>query len=98
MISCILIEMSVVDSQKTISWRTVAGDIAEARDQLEKLEDAIKKQALSAGELQVGLQHAYFHLNFAWNARHASGTRYADMSDADFKKWGEYPRVMNQSE
>ena len=42
-------------------------------------------------ELSVDLQHAYHHLNFAWNARYISTKRYANLTDEDFAKWGKYP-------
>jgi hypothetical protein len=76
-----------------INWRTIKVDIAEARGQLQDIEKRIKKRDFpSEPEFQIMLQHAYHHLNFAWNARHKTTKQYASLSDADFKTWGKYPR------
>ena len=81
---------------KDINWDIVLSNIAEARHELESMESIIKKKTFSEGELQVGLQHAYHHLNFAWNVRHVSTRRYAHLSDAEFRKWGKYPREIDK--
>lgn len=80
---------------KSINWKLVASNIAEAREELQQLEAAIEKRKLSREELQIGLQHAYHHMNFAWNGKHAPMKRYTNLSDSDFHTWSVYPSVMN---
>ena len=78
---------------KTVNWETILSDIAEARDELEKIEADVKaNKAPCEGELQVRLRHVYNHVNFAWNCRHVSTDRYASMTDQEFKRWGKYPK------
>jgi hypothetical protein len=76
----------------TINWNAVATNISEAREELESIEASI-----AAGvppdevDFQVAMQHAFHHLNFAWNIRHESDDRYANMSQEDFDRWGRFP-------
>lgn len=70
----------------------IESNIREAREQLEKIEKSVAAgKRLSEGELFVMLQHAYHHLNFAWNARKVSNSRYAKLSEEEFNEWGKYP-------
>lgn len=70
----------------------IESNIREAREQLEKIEKMIAAgRSLSEGEYLVMLQHAYHHLNFAWNARKFRNSRYAKLSEEEFNEWGKYP-------
>ncbi len=76
-----------------MNWKIIAGDIKEAREQLEKIEKLIDgKIRPSEGELLVMLSHAYHHLNFAWNTRRIATKQYACLTDQEFNKWGKFPR------
>jgi hypothetical protein len=78
---------------KKMNWRTVALEIAEAREQLQKIEqDIASGNPPNEERLKIDLRHAYHHLNFAWNARHAPSERYGKLPDEDFRVWGKYPR------
>jgi hypothetical protein len=68
----------------------IESNIEEAREQLEEIEKQLSA-GLNEGELLVMLQHAYHHLNFAWNARKVSNSRYAKLSEEEFNEWGKYP-------
>lgn len=70
--------------------QVIESNIREAREELEKIEKRLSDK-LSEGELLVMLQHAYHHLNFAWNARKVSTSRYAKLSEKEFNEWGKYP-------
>ena len=74
-----------------LNWEIVKWNIAEAREELERIEKLIANNEISEGSLEVGMIHAFHHLNKAWNARRASISRYAKCSDQDFNKWGEFP-------
>jgi hypothetical protein len=78
-----------------VNWDIVLSNIAEAREELQQLEAGIEKRALEIEELQIGLQHAYHHLNFAWNSKHAPAERHANLTHKDFQTWSEYPSEMN---
>jgi hypothetical protein len=45
----------------------------------------------SEEEFQIGLEHAYHHLNFAWNIRHISMEDYRNLSDKQFNEWSKFP-------
>ena len=51
--------------------QVIESNIKEAREQLEEVEMSLS-ETLTEGELLVMLQHAYHHLNLAWNARRAN--------------------------
>ena len=77
---------------KRLNWEVIASNIAEAREQLQALERTIlsvKKR--SEVDLQIGLEHAYHHLNFAWNARRITSPRYRRLSDPDFRYFSRIP-------
>jgi hypothetical protein len=42
-------------------------------------------------ELQVGLLHAFHHLNSAWNIGRVATSRYMAMTQQEFETWGRYP-------
>lgn len=70
----------------------IESNIREAREQLERIEQSVAAgKRLSEGEFLVMIQHAYHHLNFAWNARNVSTSRYSKLSDKEFNEWGRYP-------
>jgi hypothetical protein len=79
-----------------MNWKIIAGDIKEAREQLKQIEKAIAdKDYPSEGGLLVMLEHAYHHLNFAWNTRRISTKHYASLTDKEFNKWGKFPKEVS---
>ena len=51
-----------------------------------------RRQSLTEGALFVSMAHAYHHLNFAWNCRHAPEERVWRYDPADFKRWSKFPK------
>lgn len=51
-----------------------------------------RRQPLTEGALFVSMAHAYHHLNFAWNCRHAPEERVWRCDPADFKRWSKFPK------
>jgi len=74
----------------------IESNIKEAREQLEEIEKRLSANLIE-GELLVMLQHAYHHLNFAWNVREIPTERYASMTDEEFNEWGKIPQDMDDS-
>jgi hypothetical protein len=70
----------------------VGHNLDEAIEELTQLKKQVVEGAIRVEQLQVGLLHAYHHLNFAWNARYASTDAYAHLTQAQFKRWGSYPK------
>ncbi len=82
-----------VISMPKMNWKIIAGDIKEAREQLEEIERRIARtDRPSEGELLIMFEHAYHHLNVAWNARAITTKRYANLTDIEFNKWSQYPK------
>lgn len=76
-----------------INWKVVLSNLSEAREELEKLESmAADARGRTEGRLEVGLGHAYHHLNCAWHARRVPMLRYANLKDGDFNRWGRFPK------
>jgi hypothetical protein len=77
------------------NWRVIQSNLREAREQIEILEAAARSSPKPSDiELAIGLEHAYHHLNFAWNARFASEAEFRTLSDEQFNKWSRYPREL----
>jgi hypothetical protein len=81
-----------------LNWGIILYNIAEAREQLEQIEELVKggKKPREV-ELQIMLEHAYHHLNFAWNIRHVSTKRYSKLSDDEFNEWSKFPKEIEIS-
>ena len=78
------------------NWKIIASNLAEAREEIIRLEELIEQKRLSREEFEIGLRHAFHHLNFAWNIRHVSTKQYANLTQEEFEVWGRYPEEMNQ--
>jgi D-hexose-6-phosphate mutarotase len=74
-----------------LNWKNILYNIKETREQLEEIERLAAEKNLSETELQIKLEHAYHHLNVAWNSRHSPSKRYTEMSDEDFNEWSKFP-------
>jgi len=69
----------------------VLQNIAEAREQLEQIEKSLLDLEYDETELRVNLEHAYHHLNYAWNVRNEADAAVVAHSAADFAKWSKFP-------
>jgi hypothetical protein len=68
-------------------------NIAEAREQLQEIEESLKKdEEYSEIELQHDLEHAYHHLNYAWNIRKLSDEEVSKMTEHNFADLSRYPK------
>ncbi len=71
----------------------IAANLLEAKDQLiEILESLEAGKDYSEVELKIDLEHAYHHLNYAWNIRNVSEKDLEKLKDEDFVKWSKYPK------
>ena len=74
----------------------IRSNIAEAIEQLQKIEVQASNGTLSEEALQVQLLHAYHHLNFAWNVRRVSSSTYVRIIEDQFQQWGMYPKDIEE--
>jgi hypothetical protein len=86
-----------VEAMKRLNWKIIKSNISEAREELQKVESLIESGDLpDEGELQIMVEHAYHHINFAWNARKMSTRRYANLADTDFNSFGKFPEDLEE--
>ena len=74
-----------------LNSKIIQSNLGQAVDQLRKLERKAADGKLREEELQVGLLHAYHHLNFAWKVRRISTSEYSNLTQSQFDRWGKYP-------
>lgn len=80
---------------KRLNWEIILYNIVEAREQLQEVESRAKDdKSVGEVELSIMLEHAYFHLNFAWNVRHEKTKHYENLTDDNFNKWSKFPKEM----
>lgn len=73
--------------------------VAEAREELQQIEAQLLAEVKpDTDHLQVWFDHAFHHLNTAWNARHATAKQEAELSAENFNRWGRFPRDINFAE
>lgn len=70
----------------------ILANISEAREQLEAIEKSILDPEYDEVELKLDLEHAYHHLNYAWNTRNESDEALSEHSSSDFRKWSLFPK------
>lgn len=69
----------------------VLQNIAEAREQIEAIEKSLLDPEYEEVELKLDLEHAYHHLNYAWNIRNETDAAVETHSSSDFAKWSRFP-------
>ena len=82
--------------RRPFNCEIIRSNLAEAIEQLQKLERKAAEGELCEEELQVGLQHAYHHVNFAWNVRRISTSEYSNLTQSQFESWGRYPTEIEE--
>jgi hypothetical protein len=66
--------------------------LKEAHEELTRtIQEVRDKPDYDYGEFFPAMQHLYHHLNTAWNAREASESELAQVTDANFKRWSSFP-------
>jgi hypothetical protein len=84
---------------RKLNWEIVLSNLAEAREQLEEIELRVKAGNPPAErEFQIMLEHAYHHLNFAWNARRVTTERYSRLTEDEFNRWSKFPKELEESQ
>lgn len=82
--------------RKRLNRKIIASNLAEAGEEIQQLHGLAATGVLNEAELQVGLLHAYHHLNFAWNIRFVPTREYATLTERQFKRWGKYPAAIEK--
>ena len=67
-------------------------NLKEAAEELERtVAEMAQDPEFDEGELRVAVEHAYHHINTAWNARNVSESRAKACSEKDFAEWRRFP-------
>lgn len=51
-----------------------------------------KKRGFSTTGVAIQFEHAYHHVDFAWNCRHADEERARRCDQRDFDRWEKFPK------
>jgi hypothetical protein len=74
-------------NREHVTWH-----LSEARAAIDGiLEELASSRDYDESEFWVDMQHAYHHLNTAWNARNATVDQVARAGDAEFNRWSALP-------
>jgi len=75
-----------------LNGELIVSQLRQVSEELAKIERDILEGKLEEENLRFRFQHAYHHLNFAWNARRASESESGELTDAAFNRWSKMPR------
>jgi len=88
-------------------WKIIFHNIREASFELERLRDRIvaalngqpdkcRRGSFYEFEFFVAMEHAYHHVNWAWNCRHQDEQRAIRCDMEDFEEWEKFPAEFNE--
>lgn len=80
-------------SDKILNLRHIISNIDEAMEQLQKIKKACKTGDYDPGEFLVEMQHALYHLNFAFNSRFYSDEELESLSQEEWEKLKQSPII-----
>lgn len=85
-------EAAMPAKRKPMNFKIIQTNLSEAVEELQGLERKAAKEELTVEAFQIGLLHAYLHLNTAWNVKYRTTEEYISLTDKQFKQWGKYPK------
>lgn len=72
--------------------RWVGFHLGEALEELQRLTVELDEPEFDEVDLKIGLEHAYHHINTAWNSRNTSDEDAASETEEDFYRDRQFPR------
>jgi hypothetical protein len=73
----------------------VSFHLGEAIQELQKVTTALESRAMTREEFEIALEHAYHHINTAWNSRSITNEEAKNHSDTDYIRWRHFPTELN---
>lgn len=73
-------------------------NLRDVREQIDEIIRLAETEDLDKINFQVKMEHAYHHLNCAWNVRQIGTKRYAKCTKKDFNEWSKFPRDLDEYE
>ena len=75
----------------------IAFHLQEALEQLQQTLSEMTASSYGESELRFDMQHAYHHLNTAWNSRAVTDQQTSDASAHDFHLWRRFPSDLDMA-
>ena len=75
----------------TMNKPWIAFHLEEAIEELQRTLNELPEEDYSEEAFRTAVQHAYNHLNTAWNSRTESEERTASCTKEDFYRWRDFP-------
>jgi hypothetical protein len=72
-------------------------NISEAQNELNKILELISDKDIKDERIKGLFEHAYHHLNFAWNTRNISKEMCMKVTMADLNEWSKFPEDIDTS-
>lgn len=69
----------------------ILSNLADARRQLAEIELSLQDPDYGEADFRTDMEHAYHHLNYAWNVRNVSDHALDEQSHEDFQRWSKFP-------
>lgn len=81
-----------------LNWDFILDNLRDAGGQIDEIVKLAESGNLDKTDFRIKMEHAYHHLNFAWNIRNIGPKRAAQCSKKDFNEWSKYPRDLEEYE
>ena len=79
-----------------LNLKFILSNLRDAREELDTIIELAQSGKLDETDFQIKMEHAYHHLNFAWNIRHVPATRASQCVAEDFNQWSKFPADLEE--
>jgi len=80
-----------------LNWDFILYNLRDVREQIDEIVKLAEAGDLDEMDFELKMEHAYHHLNFAWNIRHAPPDRASQCVAEDFNEWSKFPSDLELS-
>ena len=74
-----------------LNFDFIVNNLRDVREQIDELVKLAEAGDLDDVNFELKMEHAYHHLNFAWNIRHVPPDRASRCVAEDFNDWSMFP-------
>jgi hypothetical protein len=79
-----------------LNWEFILYNLRDAQEELDRVIKLAEAGDMDEIDFRVKMEHAYHHLNFAWNIRHVTSKRAAKCVKEDFNEWSKFPKDIEE--
>ena len=69
----------------------------EAMEELQRTIQDLHRRDYTERQFRIAMEHAYNHVNTAWNSRIVRDRRIRNLTDEDFYRWRQFPKDIDLS-